>query len=85
MSHDSSSDFAKDEHTEEAGECSGDIEEYELGESGAEVTVELRLDVDEYEDEEGKQRRFARELLPTTSEFVITCPDSASHMYCSVF
>jgi hypothetical protein len=53
-SHDSSSDFEKDEHTEEAGECIGDKDVYESGESIAEEDEDLRLPYDEFEDADGK-------------------------------
>jgi hypothetical protein len=79
-SHDSSSDFEEDEDTEEAGECIGDKDAYELGESVAEATEDLRLTTDESEDDNGKRWWISREVLPTSSELVTACSDSASHM-----
>ena len=79
-SHDSSSDFEVDELTEEAGECIGDKDAYELGESVAEVTEDLQLTTDESEDDNGKRWWISREVLPTSSELVTVCPDSASPM-----
>lgn len=54
VSQNSSSDFEKDEHTEEAGECIGDNDTYELGESVSEVTEDLQLTTEQSEDEDGK-------------------------------
>lgn len=79
-SHDSSSDFEEDELTEEAGECIGDKDAYELGESVVEATEDLRLTTDESEDDNGKRWWISREVLLISLELVTACPDSASHM-----
>jgi hypothetical protein len=79
-SHDSSSDFEKDEHTEETGEGIGNEDVYKLRKSVAEVTEDLRLTTDESEDDDGKRWWISTEARPISSELVIPSPDSASHM-----
>ena len=78
-SHDSSSEFEKDEQTEDAGEFLGREEVYELEELVAEVTEDLSLISGESEDVDGKSWWIEGEAFPT-SVFMTMFPDSTSHI-----